>query len=306
MSSGGRLERRVDWYRRTFWIGFTIYVWLIFSSTIAILHNHPVNEIAPVGGNDPTLRSFDPNGTRFDSATRMLHERLGSNESGFGITYGVPYEPLWSQVDWILLGGMPSTIPWGIVFTVVLLGLYVSIRRREGTAPSMGVLLWSTVSICLLYLVFTLVAFDVIPLVNFYRATGETAGVLESLLGREIGLTFYLVVVSEGVFFAGITNLWLQPFVPDRISKKVRRDTISEEDVDRVNMYLAKWSQYGSWLVAVFGGAILSMAVLYVTEVRLFGGLVIRHIILLFGGTLVFYISFVACKIDVIEGLVVR
>ena len=70
-------------------------------------------------------------------------------------------------------------------------------------------------------------------------------------------------------------------------------------------VHLENWKQYYRWVVALFGGSVATIAVLYRIEVRAFELTVLIHVVIVIGGAMGLILLFVIHKIVAIERILV-
>lgn len=258
-----------------FFVILTVFVWVLFSQTLTLVHNTPAN----THGGLSEIGSGSVN-----QSTADLHN-ISNNQTRFGLTYGDPGEPVPVQTEYGI--GIISIFPRvlkGALFYVGtsliffrLIELYTEKRRNK--------FMLQLLSYVSLYMLSLIGYFHEDKKIVYYTSNAIELGIVEAGIIKP----FYLLIFVESIIVGGLTAIWTQPLIP------------VEKEAEIIRFHRENWKQYGTWGTSLLGGVFLSSAVVFITDVSDVGWSFLRIAITLFGGGLVMYIAFIIYKIQNLE-----
>lgn len=267
-------------YKITASIVFSIYLLLVLSTTTMIVHNSPLNRVVNSSDSHP-----------FHNAIPKLQD-AGSYP---GLTFGEVQTPIHEQVRAVpaLVIFTNEFILFTLSFSVLLI---IAFRIFKFFQPQLTerkrvllffVMIFGFLGMVLLFL-------DFVPQVAYITKDWRRKSVLWAAMNWKIHPLFVILLMIQSIIISTLLFIWTRTIVP--VEFKSNRTELQKKIV-----HIENWKQYGTWIVTIFGSIALTAILVFVQNVSSFGGLLIRHIVILLGGVVVLGLMFVILKIHRLE-----
>lgn len=264
---------------------FSAYLMIILSTSIAMVHNSPLN----------TITNQNDNGDAFTNASVKLED---ANKNP-GITFGNVNEPVKDQTR-MLMGYVITTIPFSILvipFSFILLAIFYyapDYFEQNFNLPSGVSAILTLLASVIIYTLGVLAILEFIPEIHFITSGWDSKSVLWAVLNTEIVPQFFLFMLFQAVIVNSIPFVWTRPIMPQYYNRYSNSN-------QALLIHLENWRKYGSWMATVFGGILLTSVLVFITDLSLFGSLFVQHALALIGGVVAFDLAFVIFKLQRIE-----
>ena len=261
-----------------------LFATVVFSTTVVMVHHSPVNM-----AEDVTL----------ENAT--LPDLTGDNSS-YGLTFGEKDQLVGEQVSGILPPYLITpAIPIGIVYFI--LTLVFGMERISESFRSPGKATGLFIAFVFLHGIITLGMFGFVDRIYYISnntdyITAPMRVMYEAIVNTKL---LIMLLILQGTVLATVLTLWTHPLVPkySDISRLRRYDS------DLLKLNIRKWRQYGTWLSTVFGGVLLTGALVFITDASPYGGIFLTHALILVGGGTALSLGYIAYRIHRIETVLV-
>lgn len=252
-----------------------IYVFLVFFTTIWILHESPMSAIPDMTVANATFEDL---------------RRVGK---AFGFTYGDENTPFLNQINIRL------------VFTNLIISaifsLFFLILSSISSVIEKEVKWWMSVIsgglTAFLYLLLFFLLLVALPNFNYTTLSGNTIPVEKGIL--KSSLTFVLLILAQSGVVAVIGATWSRPIVPS--NAQWNWDVYNNPRAIHLN--LENWNQYTSWIITTFGGSLVTVTAVYIIRSRGSESTFLLHAAILFGGGLSIILLFIIYKMICLEGI---
>lgn len=256
-------------------LAFGLYIATVYVTGVWVMHEAPESQLADLTVETSTLAD------------------LQALNLPPGFTFGDLNEPFLDQ----LTGRFVATaLAFGALFGAAFLTLmaWIDAKRRSLT-------FWESLACGIAFGSLNLIAFSLFisisPEVNYVTLTGEVIPAYRRLVRTDI--TYNLAILLHATMIGSVVLIWSRPRIPPRILEKFTH----RNAVIAFELHLENWKQYYSWVIALFGGSIATIAVLYIMEVRAFELTFLIHILVVIGGAMGIILLFVVHKIVEIEAI---
>lgn len=265
-------------------IGLLFYVLPVFWTLIVITHNSPVNTI---------------DGANHTNVTPAQVAKAG----GYGLTFGDERKIIHSFVP-----KPDAQAPAGIIAAVGgMLYLFVSWFRHTdcGRLGNTFRTLIAGIIVSAVYYTLTLVSLYEMDRVRYITKDGSEISVLTAFSNQLFPNFLYVLLGLQAATFAAILLIWSVRIVPEELRPNYDPSLLLQDEKDALRKsletHLQNWRQYGSWIIALFGGLAITVAITVVTTVTTFGGVVVQHFLAIFGSALLLMMGYVVLKIQYLE-----
>lgn len=259
---------------------FTAFLIPVFSTTIIITHNSPLNAV--VSGEE---------GDAWNNSAGKLIE-AGKYP---GLHFG-DFKPVRKQVLTIP-GLLILTWPlasWSLLFAVIVLGIPWFISQIVDWAKIWKAVL-GVIWVFLIFPSFELTLFEFVHELYYITSDGwNDINIWQATLGRKMHTFFLVLLIGHSVTINLIPLLWTRTIIPDFF-------TDDEISTNKKLVHIENWRQYGTWMTTLFGGIALSAIFVLITENQGYGGAFIRHFLILLGGVVVLGLMFIVLKVYRLE-----
>lgn len=260
---------------------FSVYLLIILSTSVAMIHNSPLN----------TITSQNDSSDAFSDASLKLQEA----DKHPGLTFGEVDKPVQTQTR-MLMGYIIISIPFSILVlflaSTILAGFYYLPKFLEEYSNSPALLTFG-LSMAFYGLSVVLIL-EIVPDVHFITSNWNRKSVLWAVLNGRLTPLFVLLIFFQSIIVNCIPFLWTRPIMPNYYNRYSNQN-------QALMIHLDNWRKYGSWMATVFGGIILTSVLVFLTDISLFGSLFVQHSLILIGGVVVLNLAFVVFKLQSIE-----
>lgn len=266
-----------------FAIIYVIFIWVISSQFLVMVHNSPLNRYGDFSDLD---NNSGPN------ATAELQNFPNASDAKFGLTFGNPDKRIFTQISKLPRGKfivaflrpyILAIAPLYVVLMIVIILITNYITDRPALQFSIkligGIISFSAI---------ILAVFHSDPKIQFITQANESVPVVSAR--DEISSMFYFAIISQGAIIGSLAAVWTRPVIPDK-----------SDDTEVIRLHIENWRKYGSWIATLFGGVFLTIALVFITDLSSVGQYFLRHAIVLFGGGLILHLVFITYKISKLE-----
>lgn len=253
---------------------FSLYLLIIVSTTVIMVHNSPLNTITSQSDDDA-----------FADAHLILQEE----NKRPGLTFGEVDRPVKDQVRTVTgyLIFSNRFVSLVALLTIALLGLFcIGVYFQS--------FILAVLSSVFCYMGGILVIFELTPQIYFITSNWSTESVLWAASNDRIVTGFFLLTFFQSIIVTSVPLLWTRSIMPEFHSHQALR------------IHLNNWRKYGSWLATVLGGVLLTSVLVFINDNSPFGSLFIQHSLILIGGAVVLNLGFVVFKLQCIEKKIVN
>lgn len=267
-----------------FTIIYAIFVWIVISQSLVMVHNSPLNKY---GDFSDLKKSSGSN------ATAKLQNFSNTSNAEFGLTYGEPTAPIFDQIAKPPLVGdfIPGFLSLPIIVSVllylVLIGVVIwLIHSRITHSPTQ----FTTIVLAgtILFFLHISLLFQLDSMIQYISSSNEPMAVFSAR--SNIPDIFYLLIFLQGVIISSLAAVWTRPLLPNE-----------PHNAKFIQLHTENWRKYGSWIATLFGGVFLTTAIVFITDLSSVGRHFLRHALVLFGGGLVLHLGFITYKITKLE-----
>lgn len=282
-------------------IAFVIIIALVITSTLRLFHNSPMNaagmQVGDIGNNTTSVEV--PVGSEETNRTR--------NQS-LGLTYGDRNEAFLQKSSiWKFAFPLapvtliPVTIFVGLLWAVNFCSASWQARLHDSDVSESAIILIESAATIfittLLYLILVSTTYAlVLPVRYIYDPDNVISFARATMDGGLVKSQFWTLIFLQGVLFGLVASIWIRPVYPDGLNNSAK--TRIHQDY-----HLQNWRQYGSWIITILAGMILSASFVLIGNYSPYGGAFVRYFMLQIGGVLALVLAFIVFKMVKFEQL---
>ena len=251
-------------------LAFTLFILLLSSTSVIMLHNTPLNKVTS---------------TSEDDVWKNAKSTLDKENKRPGITFGEVDRPVHQQTETALARIIISPL---FLILIILLSSIVLLPLLFFKGSLLNFFLPAV-----FYFVGMLSLLCIHPNIRFMTYGFQQESILWNITDNLVG-HFWILLTFQSVIVGTIPLVWSQPIMPRYYNKYISSDDLTQ-------VHIQNWRKYGSWLATIFGGILLTSALVYLENVSSFGSLFLQHVLIAIGGALLLNLVYVIHKLRRIE-----